>query len=297
MEKSQVGLDSFYCAEVLTDTSGGCTYDTPVAITGAIAADVKANGSIETQFADDGPADNASNVGKQEVALEFTNLTPARRAWLLGHTVTSGVVIEKPTDTPKVLAIGFRSEKTNGAYRYIWYLKGQFSVPDDSYKTRGEKVAFGTTKLLFSGLRRDYDKEYKVWADSDDAAVAAGTITNWFVAAPVTIATPDALTITMAPTDPSTDVAINISPTITYNNAINAAYLTSNYFYLLKVSDGTKVTAALSIDAANKVVTLNPGSDLTNSAAYILVASGLVKDIYGQVLAAGDTFVNITCVA
>ena len=296
-ESAQIGLDMFHYAENLTDTSSGCSYDTPVAVTGLVSANVKANGSIETQYADDGPAANASSVGRQEISTEFTNLAAAQRAFFLGHTITSGVIIEKTTDTPKMVAVGFRSQKANGHYRYMWYLKGQFAVPDDKYQTKEEKIKFGTTSMTFSGLRRNYDNEYKIWADEDDPAVAAATITNWFNAVPITIAAPSALTLVTAPADADANVAINVSPTFTYNNAINVAQVTADYFYLLKASDGTKVTSALSYDSAHKVITLNPSSDLTNSAEYLLVASGLVTDIYGQELAAGTTITNFSCTA
>ena len=296
-EPSQVGLDMFHYAEQLTDTSAGCSYDTPEAVAGIINANVRANGSIETQYADDGPAFNASSVGRQEVSLEFTGLTPTVRAGWLGHTITTGVVQEKTTDTPKVVAIGFRSQKANGNYRYVWYLKGQFAVPDDKYETKKEKTTFGTTSLTYAGLRRDYDKQYKIWADDDDPAIPDSVIENWFTAVPIAIADPDALTIAVEPEDTDADVAVSVDVTFTYNNALKDGQLTSDYFYLVKAADGTKVGGALTIDAAKKVVTLNPTSNLTGATEYIAVASGLVKDIYGQTLAAGTTIVNFTTVS
>ena len=297
MEASQIGLDKFHYAEMLTDTILGCSYDTPVAVPGAIAANVKANGAITTQYADDGPAVNAASVGRQEADLEMTNVALSTKAFLLGHTITSGVIRHKTTDTPADVAIGFRSKKSNGAYRYVWMLKGNFAVPDDAYKTQEDKVAFNTTKMMYAGIRRDYDGEYKYEADDDDPAVPASVIANWFTAVPTAITEPDALTLVTVPDDADADVAINSSPTFTYNNAINAAQVTSDYFYLLKASDGSKVAAALSIDAANKVVTLNPTNDLTNSEDYLLISNGIIRDIYGQVLASGTNIANFTTVA
>lgn len=296
-EAIQIGLDSFHYAPLLTDNISGCSYGTPVAITGSVSATIKANGSIETQYADDGPAVNAPSIGSQEIDVEFTNLALSVRATLLGQTVTSGVVSESTTDTPLDVAIGFRSLKSNGKYRYIWYLKGNFALPDDAYKTKEAKTNFNTQKMKYNGLRREYDGLYKFAVDEDDPAVAAATITNWFNAVPITIASPVALTMASVPADADANIAINVSPTFTFNNAINTAQVTADYFYLLKASDGSKVAAALSIDSAGKVVTLNPTSDLTNSAEYLLVCSGLVKDIYGQVLAGGTTIANFSCVA
>lgn len=291
-EAIQIGLDNFHYAPLLTDTAIVCSYDSPVAISGIITADVKANGSIDTQYADDGPAVNAASVGRQELDIEFTNLPLSLRALLLGQTVTSGVVGEKADDTPLDIAVGFRSLKSNGKYRYVWYLKGNFALPDDKYKTKEEKTNFNTQGMKFIGLRRNYDGLYKYAVDEDDPAVPASVITNWFTAVPVMIAVPDALTLVTVPTDGAQAVPAGDSITFTYNNALRDGQLTDDYFYLMKASDGTKVDAALSIDAAKKVVTLDPKTNLTALTEYIAVASGLVTDVYGQKLAAGMTIVN-----
>ncbi len=293
-EASQIGLDMFHYAEVLTDTPAVCAYDTPVAITGSIAADVKNNGTITTQYADDGPAVNASSRGRVEASLEFTNVSLSQKAFILGHEVISGVIGPKANDTPKDLAIGFRSQKSNGAYRYKWILKGNFSVPDSNNKTREDKINFNTTKMQYVGLRREYDGRLEWEADDDDPAVPASVITNWFNAVPITIATPDALTLTPVPADAATGVVVSSNLTFTYNNALKDGQLTDDYFYGMKASDGSKVAAALSIDAAKKVVTLNPTSDLEAATDYIAVTSGLVTDVFGQKLAAGTTLINFT---
>ena len=291
-EAIQIGLDSFHYAPLLTDSTATCSYDTPVAISGLITADVKANGSIETQYADDGHAVNATSIGRQEIDIEFTNLPLSLRALLLGQTVTSGVVGEKSDDTPLDVAIGFRSLKSNGKYRYVWYLKGNFTIPDDKYKTKEEKTNFNTQVMKFVGLRRDYDGLYKFAVDEEDPAVPASVITNWFNAVPVAIAEPAALTLVTVPTDVAQTVAVGDSITFTYNNALRGNQLTDDYFYLVEAATGTKVEAALSIDSAKKVVTLDPKANLTATTEYIAIASGLVTDIYGQKLAAGTTIVN-----
>ncbi len=295
-EKSQIGLDSFYYCECVSDGVGGVNYGSPQPIPGIITAEVRSNSSIDTQWADDGPADNVANTGGPETTLNFTNLALSVRAWLLGHTVTSGVVEEKVTDIPKTVAIGFRSMKSNGKYRHVWLLKGNFAKPDDSYATKeGGSTKFGTTTLLFKGLRRDYDKKLALMADEDDPAVPASVITNWFAAVPVSISAPDALTLGTVPTDGAPSVAVSSSMTFTYNNAIKPAFVGGDYFYLLKASDGTKVDAVVSQDSTGKIITLKPDSDLASSGEeYILIASGLIQDVYGQKLAAGMTVVNFT---
>jgi len=292
-EKSQIGLDSFYYCECVSDAVGGASYGTPVPISGIISASVRANSSIETQWADDGAADFVASIGEQEVTLTFTNLAPSIRAALLGHTVTAGVIEEKSTDIPKTVAIGFRSMKSNGKYRYVWFLKGHFAKPDDSYATKEASVRFGTTALVFKGLRREYDRKMVAWCDEDDPAVAAEIITGWFSAVPVTITAPDALTLVTVPEDAAEGVVVSSNMTFTYNNALKSEFITGDYFYLIK-ADGTAIEASVSVDTAGKVVTLNPSSNLDSGTVYILIASGLVQDVYGQKLAAGTTIVNFT---
>lgn len=51
------------------------------------------------------------------------------RAKLQGDKVVEGVLIA-PT-----LALGFKSKKNNGKYRYVWLLKGKFELTADEYDT------------------------------------------------------------------------------------------------------------------------------------------------------------------
>ena len=192
------------------------------------------------------------------------------------------------------MAVGFRSLKTNGKYRYVWYLKGQFTLPDDSYKTKEEKTSPNMPKMTGKFLRRDFDGAYKIWADEDDPTVPASVIENWFNAVPITITAPDALTLVTVPADAATGVVVSANLTATYNNALKDNQLTSDYFYVVKASDGSKVAAAISIDSDKKVVTINPTSSLEAATAHIFVISGLVTDIYGQKLAAGTSLINFT---
>ena len=290
-----IGLDKFHYAKLLTDTTTGVTYATPVLVSGIQEIGVKTNASIDTLYADDGPALNANSIGVQDLEIGMTSVDSATKVAWFGHTVdANGVIHEKITDTPAVVAVGFRSLKTNGKYRYVWYLKGQFSLSDESYKTKEDKTSFNTPKFSGKFLRRDFDQEYRVWVDEDDATVPASVIENWFNAVPVTTTSPDALTLATVPVDTATAVVISANLTATYNNVIQDNQLTDDYFYIMKADDGTKIASAITIDTAKKVVTINPDANLAAATPYILVVSGLVTDVYGQKLAAGTTLVNFT---
>lgn len=285
----QVGVDKLYYAICTQDDAGGVAYQAPVAIPGAIKIGVDPGGSVDVLYADDGPSEAASVVGAIKVSLNVKDLTLETQAALLGHSLVGGVLVQKTIDTPPNVAILFRSRKSNGKYRYIKLLKGKFTVPKTDYETQEDKTKYQTPTIEGSFLRREYDKAYKKIGDEDHFDWVAATGANWFTSvedAPV------ALTITPSPVDGATNVAIGANITFTFNNAINATQADTDHFYLINASDGAKVEVSLSIDAAHKVVILDPLANLDPATAYLAIASGLVQDIYGQKVAAGTTIIN-----
>lgn len=103
--------------------------------------------------------------------------------------------------------------------------------------------------------------------------------------------TPAAVSLdTIVPNDEATDVAINTTVVLTFNNAITQENV------ILMTSDGATVVATTKTwDATNKILTVTPDADLANATAYRVVVSGVV-DMYGQVLA-DDATNNFTTIA
>lgn len=100
------------------------------------------------------------------------------------------------------------------------------------------------------------------------------------VAAIFASAAPSAVELsTIAPDDEDTDVAINTNIILTFNNEIlrEAVVVTK--------ADGTMVAGTKTWDAAKKVLTFSPTSDLANSTVYVVTVGGVV-DIYGSALTA-----------
>lgn len=285
----QIGLRDLYYAILTKDDSTGVAYQTPVLIAGAINAKISPKSNTETLYADDGPAETATSLGDITIELEAKDLTLEGQAALLGHTISGGVIVKKSTDIAPYVAIGFKSLKSNGKYRYIWLLKGKFQLPENEYKTQEDKPEFQTAKITGSFVRRDYDNAWQKIADEDHPDYVPSVGANWFTSVE---AAPAALTLTTTPTDGATAVPVGTNIIFTFSNPINVSQVTSDYFYLMKAADGTVVPAALSIDATHKIITLDPTADLAAATAYIAVASGLVTDIYGQKIP--TTIVNFT---
>ena len=175
-----IGLRDIYYAKLLTDPVGGtATYEAPKRLAGAISANINPNSSSATLFADDGPADTAATLGEISLELNVADIPLETQAELLGHTVEGGVLKKKGGDVPPWVAVGFRTLKSNGSYRYYWLNKGKFATPEEDLKTKGDSIEFTTPTISGSFVKRDSDDEWQRQADADDSE-SATAITNWF---------------------------------------------------------------------------------------------------------------------
>jgi phi13 family phage major tail protein len=178
---TQIGLSSLYYALLTADTNANATYSTPVHIPGVITANINANASQDTLFADDGPMETATSIGKIDLELDLADLPFDVQSVLLGHTLdANGILLRKSNDVPPWAAIGFKSLKTSGSYRYVWLLKGKFLIPDLTHETKADKITFQKPKFKGSFVKRDFDDGWIRQADEDATGYTATIGTNWF---------------------------------------------------------------------------------------------------------------------
>lgn len=173
----KIGMKDLYFAKLTKDDATGVTYEAPKLIAGAISAKVSPKSDTQTLYADDGAFETASQLSEITVELELADLPLQVQADLLGHTVTNGVLEAKNTDQAPYVAIGFRSLKSNGKYRYYWLLKGKFEIPDDESQTKEDKTKFQTAKIKGTFVCRLYDGKWKLVGDEDEQGFSA---TGWF---------------------------------------------------------------------------------------------------------------------
>ena len=167
------------------------TYGTVVPAIGVMSININPNGSQETLFADDGPMETASTMGKVEVEIQKAELTTKNKAELLGHQIDgNGALVYGDSDVPPWMAIGFRTLKSNGHYRYVWLYKGKFTEPEDQNETKGDSINFQTDTISgqFVRLNNSYtvnNKKVRPWKhelDQDAEGAISSIIENWFKA-------------------------------------------------------------------------------------------------------------------
>lgn len=180
-----IGLRDVHYALLTEDSAETkkATYEKPVHVVGAISANINPNTSSATLFADDGPYDAASTMGEITLELNLADIPDSVQAVWLGHTYQNGMLIKKSTDTPPWLALGYRSLKSNGAYRYVWLVKGKFAALEEEYGTKGDSIEFKTPTIQGAFVKRDADDVWELKADSD-AEQPSSAISTWFTTLP-----------------------------------------------------------------------------------------------------------------
>ena len=180
----QIGLrDLHYALLQDDDIEVGAVYDEPVRIIGAIQANINPNASRETLFADDGPMETASSLGEIELEMVAADIPLQHQAALLGHDINEEGIMESNAESiPPWVAVGFRSLKSDGSYRYVWLLKGKFQEPEASHETKGDTITFQTPTMNGGFVKRDCDDLWKLTGDEDEVTFTDDE-TTWFVAA------------------------------------------------------------------------------------------------------------------
>lgn len=176
----RIGLRDVHYAILTSDDDDGAAYEAPVKIPGAISANINPNPSTETLFADDGPMEVASTLGEIGLELNMASISTTVQAALLGHTIVNGKLIKKADDVAPWVALGFRSLKSNGNYKYVWLTKGKFAPSPEDHTTKGDAVEFQTPTINGSFVKREFDDIYEIIGDEDDAAFTEEMALAWF---------------------------------------------------------------------------------------------------------------------
>lgn len=288
-ENPVIGLDNVVIAELLSDDENGVTYDTPIALKGAVNASVNPNSDVAVDYADNGPFFVMNNRGNTELSLELTNVDPAVLAKMLGQKRSGGITVETPMDSSPYFAMGFRvwvggtDENGNKIYEYMWLAKGKFSVPESGAETKKESVSFQHKNMTAQFVATLFVPEGQ---DSgticthcrSDVDTSSSVIANWFNAPVVSVASQaNTITVTSAA---QANGKLTITFAATTATTIAEATANANNITVLngdgEVIDGTFAIGVSGNVAPTVVFTL---ADNTETVATVVIGAG-VKDIY-----------------
>ncbi|MDA3732108.1 hypothetical protein PBV87_11500 [Niameybacter massiliensis] len=178
---AQIGLDNLVYA-VMTDIDAE-TYGTVKTVKGIKSADINPRTSTVSDYSDDVLTDTVESLEGIDLTIENKDVPTEVMADWHGHTVDSkGVLVKTSNDIAPYIAIGFRSLKSDGKYRYKWLFKCKGQLGQETAKTKAEKVEFQSKTTQFTCMPRLRDKQWEATANEGDTGLGAEVITNWFKA-------------------------------------------------------------------------------------------------------------------
>mgnify|MGYP000820261332 CR=1 FL=1 len=180
-----VSARDVHIAKVIQDDYNEYVADKPVKLARTIKIKASDKVSIEKIYSDDGVEDIVSNYEGSELELELNTLSPYERSMLFGMLYKDGYLIHSKNDVPPQLALGYRSKRLGGKYRFVWYYVGVFGEGlEETLETMEDKLKTQTVTIKGTFYERKKDDRYKNEVDEAfllaENVSAAEAIKNWF---------------------------------------------------------------------------------------------------------------------
>ena len=173
---STVGLKNVVIAPLTEDTETTLTYGELQLMAGAIEASITPESADpDVQFADDVEFDVLYPDPQLAFKTKMADIPLTIQEMIFGNKVDdNGVLIRTASDKPPYFAVGFKSEKTNGSYRYIWLFKVRAKPVTETYATKeGTSITRQTGEVEWTAIKRTSDGRYQAVADEGENGFTA----------------------------------------------------------------------------------------------------------------------------
>lgn len=165
--KIKYGIKNVYYAVATIDNTGAATYDTPVAIPGAVSVSLSAQGDNEPFYADNIVYYTTIANNGYEGDLEVARLPDSFYEDVLGNVVADNdLVYEDANASPIHFALMFQFEGDESARRHVMYncvatrpdVAG--STKEDTITPETETLSITATSIYVTALDTDVVKAY-----------------------------------------------------------------------------------------------------------------------------------------
>lgn len=270
------GVDKFYFAKITQDDSTGYATATPIHIpVQEIGKTV--DSASEAHYYDNKAMIVVNSESADTIQIIMAPPTLEKLSALIGKSYDEnlGMMVDSPR-TNDYFAIAYRTKGTDGAYRYVTRLKGQFNIPEEVYHTEDDSTDTNNTTIEFKGIYTEYEFTKGKYVDGSweasgvkgivvDARYGLADVSNFFSA----IQTPDSVqlannTVTGIGVTPSTlelevDEEAELTATLTPAGATGTITWASSDTGVATVSNG--VVTGEAAGSATITATCNGKSD------------------------------------
>lgn len=163
----QIGLSGLHLAK-RDEITNEVLKETTISVAGMVSAEVEIETVSENIYADDVVAEViASGFSSGTVTMELLGLSMEEYAMISGQEIVDGVVADNANVLSPVLAMTFKSQKSNGTYRYVSLPQVKANIKGESFATKEDGVEIANVEIEFSIIPMTETGIWRVRADED----------------------------------------------------------------------------------------------------------------------------------
>lgn len=303
-EGTTINVYGLYSAILMQDTAAGLLFGTNRYLTSVATASKETTTNPFQGWYNGERQEHLISEGGSKVTVAGKDLPGAYVAMLLGKywNEADGLIYDMgdQADAP-YMSCSYNEITVEGAI-FHQFMKGKWTLSSKEAATKNDG-GFDPKQitLVFEAINTVYkyalnSTNYKKFDVATDAWIAIpegvtkplkmlskyvesadydATKTAWYAAVQLPeSASPDAIALASAvPADSDTGIAVDVAPLLTFNNAISSYSITL-------LEDSTNINQSATRDSTNKILTVQPGANLSAETEYSLVYD--VTDVYGQ---------------
>ena len=152
------GVDNLYVAEVLQDDSAAYTCSTPIHLAPVAEIGKNTDSSSEAHYYDNKAMIVINSESADTITITMAPPELKKLSEIIGKSFdeTTGMMVDSPRQN-KYFAIMYRTKGTDGKYRYVSRLKGQFSIPEETSATENDGTDSNNTQITFTGIYTEHE--------------------------------------------------------------------------------------------------------------------------------------------
>ena len=308
------GVDKFYFAEVTKDDATGYETATPIHIP-VQEIGKSTDSASEAHYYDNKAMIVVNSESADTIVLTIAPPALDKLAQLIGKSFdeTTGMMVDSPRQN-KYFAITYRTKGTDGGYRYVARLKGQFNIPEETYQTENDGTDTNNTQITFTGIYTEYEFNKGVydgtkWSKAGakgiivDARYGLADISTFFDS----IQTPDSIQVapisvtgvTVSPTSGSIAVSetLTLTATVAPEDATNKAVTWSSSDDTIATVENGVVTGVAAGNATITVTTVDGGFTATCEITVTTPVTGVTVSPTTDSIAVNETLTLTATVA
>lgn len=196
------GVDNLYVAEVMQDDATGYVCSTPIHLAPVAEIGKTTDSASEAHYYDNKAMIVINSESADTITITMAPPELQKLSMIIGKSfdANTGMMVDSPRQN-KYFAIMYRTKGTDGQYRYVSRLKGQFTIPEETSATENDGTDANNTSVTFTGIYTEYEFTKGIytgtaWEKSGvkgivvDTRYNAANVSNFFSA----VQTPDTIT-------------------------------------------------------------------------------------------------------